>query len=251
MKKGLATACAGLLAVWPAAAQQKARVPAAPGRPPTAESRSNFLAHAGGFVKLAASGPAITLVSVQSRVKAAVLEETLETMRKHTRLPYALADRKGTAAITAATETLAGEGVGAVIVVADEEGWPPLLVAPEARWAVVNVAALETKGVSPEVYESRVKKTLWRALGYVMGAANSAFPSCVLKSVFKPEDLDGIKIEMLCPEPFGKLMTQGKLLGMVPATQATYRKACEDGWAPAPTNDVQRAIWDEIKAGKQ
>ena len=25
-----------------------------------------------------------------------------------------------------------------------------------------------------------------------------------------------------------------------------YRQACQEGWAPAPTNAVQRAIWNKV-----
>jgi hypothetical protein len=39
-----------------------------------------------------------------------------------------------------------------------------------------------------------------------------------------------------------------KPLGVLPAQRATYLKACEEGWAPAPTNDVQKAIWDKVHA---
>ena len=30
--------------------------------------------------------------------------------------------------------------------------------------------------------------------------------------------------------------------------RTVYRKACEEGWAPQPTNDVQKAIWDKVHA---
>ena len=33
--------------------------------------------------------------------------------------------------------------------------------------------------------------------------------------------------------------------------KATYLRACHLGWAPPPTNDVQRAIWEKIKAEKE
>ena len=39
-----------------------------------------------------------------------------------------------------------------------------------------------------------------------------------------------------------------KPLGVLPAQRATYLKACEEGWAPAPTNDVQKAIWEKVHA---
>ena len=35
-------------------------------------------------------------------------------------------------------------------------------------------------------------------------------------------------------------------LGVRPAIYDTYDRACQEGWAPAPTNDVQKAIWDEV-----
>ena len=50
-----------------------------------------------------------------------------------------------------------------------------------------------------------------------------------------------------------KLMTQEGLAlvaaamakhHMEPVRRATYRRAVEEGWAPPPTNDYQKAIWD-------
>jgi hypothetical protein len=41
-----------------------------------------------------------------------------------------------------------------------------------------------------------------------------------------------------------------KPLGVLPAQRATDMKACQEGWAPAPTNDVQKAIWEKVKAEK-
>ena len=28
----------------------------------------------------------------------------------------------------------------------------------------------------------------------------------------------------------------------------TYKKACQQGWAPAPTNNIQQAIWNRVHA---
>ena len=44
-------------------------------------------------------------------------------------------------------------------------------------------------------------------------------------------------------------MTLERLLptyGLMPWKQTTYKKACQEGWAPAPTNEYQKAIWDKI-----
>lgn len=39
--------------------------------------------------------------------------------------------------------------------------------------------------------------------------------------------------------------------GFLPATVATYRTACREGWAPPPTNDMQRAIWQHALSEKE
>jgi hypothetical protein len=88
---------------------------------------------------------------------------------------------------------------------------------------------------------------MWRAFGYVMGAANSNFEHCLLKPVFATADLDALTPKSLSPEPFAKIMTQAQKMGIKPARMTSYRKAVEEGWAPAPTNDFQRAIWQELK----
>ena len=35
---------------------------------------------------------------------------------------------------------------------------------------------------------------------------------------------------------------------IAPIRRTTYKVACEEGWAPPPTNEFQRAIWDAAKA---
>ncbi len=227
------------------------RLPVGVGAKGDQVSRSNLMAKVGGFLQVPAAGPSVTLINCQSRVGRGELEGVLAAMRRNTRLGYAYVERPGAEGVRAAGEALASTNVAAVIALVDVADYPPLLVAPEARWAVVNVAALAGGGAAREVVEARARKEVWRALGYVMGAANSNFKSCVLKPVFKPEELDAIQIETLCPEPFGKMMQQAQALGMRPAAQVTYRKACEEGWAPAPTNELQKAVWQEVRDAKK
>lgn len=40
-------------------------------------------------------------------------------------------------------------------------------------------------------------------------------------------------------------------VGFEPAVVATYLTACREGWAPAPTNDFQRAIWERALSEKE
>lgn len=46
----------------------------------------------------------------------------------------------------------------------------------------------------------------------------------------------------------GALLTSAKNRGIPQLERTTYRLAVKEGWAPAPTNDIQRAVWDKVKA---
>ena len=58
--------------------------------------------------------------------------------------------------------------------------------------------------------------------------------------------LDRIQLEALSPEPLFKMQDGCSARNMRSARRGTYRRACEQGWAPQPTNDVQKAIWAEF-----
>ncbi len=213
---------------------------------------SNLLARTGGMVQSPVIGPAILFLNTQKRVPAASLREAADQIQKMLRLPCMVSEQVATEPVADATKALANAHTAAVIVICDAANQPSLLIAPESRWALVNVAALGGKGVSDQVLAERVQKETWRAFGYLMGAANSNFEHCLLKPVLAPADLDALKTKSICPEPFNKIMMQAQKLGMKPSRTTTYRKAVEEGWAPAPTNDIQRAICAEVKkaAGK-
>ena len=46
------------------------------------------------------------------------------------------------------------------------------------------------------------------------------------------------------------IMAWAKSHGLASAKRVAYKKACQEGWAPAPTNDIQKAIWDKVMAEK-
>jgi len=226
---------------------------AVPADAPEARPNANMQARTGGMLLSPAKGAHIAIVSTLREDPAGGLAALAAEMSKVTHLPVLVQDRAGakTADLNAfAAEVMKRGEVGAVIICHEAKGQAALLVAPEDRWVAVNAAALRTAGVSGEVFSGRVRKELWRALGYLMGAANSNFENCLLRPVFSPDGLDALKASTLCPEPFNKFLAQAGALGIQPVRTVTYRKACEEGWAPAPTNDFQRAIWEEVKGKK-
>ena len=136
------------------------------------------------------------------------------------------------------------------VIIAAEADAPGLLAAPDEGWAVVNVRPLarnlKTEAAKAKFYEARCRKEIMRGFVCAAGGVGSSFPGNIM-NVVKVEDLD------LCEEfvPFDKVgivKQHLKANGVIPSRFATYRTACREGWAPAPTNDVQKAIWDKVHA---
>ena len=136
--------------------------------------------------------------------------------------------------------------IGFTIKVEESESAWPLAVFPDNATAIVNVKALSADNPTQAVLEARVSKELWRGLIYALGGGNTYVPQCVMKQVTSLGDLDALVATTACPDAYARIGESARKLGIMPARRASYRQACREGWAPAPTNDVQRAIWNQI-----
>ena len=134
----------------------------------------------------------------------------------------------------------------ATIFIVDDVKLPMSLVAPESRWALVNVAKLKSE--KPQFYDARIRKETVRTLVALLGGCNSTYPDALTGCVLRAEDLDRFADTRLQVEIEQRLPSYIEKLGITPYVMTSYRKACEEGWAPAPTNDVQKAIWDKVHA---
>ena len=145
-----------------------------------------------------------------------------------------------------ALKTASGADVAVVLV--DDETTPAMLAAVEDGWAVVNARrmgrSLATDEAKTKFFEARCAKESMRAFAAVSGGLGSQYPGNIM-GIAKIEDLDLVEPYM----PIDKLQAIVKHLGsrgVTPTIVAHYRQACQQGWAPPPTNDVQRAIWEKV-----
>ena len=195
----------------------------------------------GGFIEKPGSGKGtIAYVNCQQKAPKAWLEESIAYFTELTRFKISYSE----GAFDLANPKVEGN---ATVFVVDDEGLPPILVAPESRWALVNVAPI-AKEKRPVFFEQRTKKELSRAFAYLCGATGSRFERSLTRGITSQEELDknpDYELPMDIVQRFGDFM---KPMGVLPAQRSTYLKACEEGWAPAPTNDVQKAIWDKVHA---
>ena len=147
---------------------------------------------------------------------------------------------------------IVGKGVkvkktGVHITVSEDAHAPTLLVAPESPWAQVSVKALAADGAKKEVVIARTQKEIWRAFLMCCGASNSNMQPCVLRTIRNLEDIDAQSVRVPCPESLMKIVNAGTMLGLDRPVVATYKEACEQGWAPAPTNELQKALFESAR----
>ena len=105
-----------------------------------------------------------------------------------------------------------------------------------------------SKRVSSGVRQDRIEKLTWRAIGHLVGCGAPDGYTCVMKPLRNMADLDAMPNKFIHPASFFKARPYFDMCGVTPARKGTYEAACQQGWAPAPTNDIQKAIWDKIHA---
>ena len=188
--------------------------------------------HFGGYIVQPRETKVISIVSEQSTVSDDVLSGFASEMQTMLTIPVVVN---------------AKEDVGLTLKVREGEADIPLIVMPDNASAIVNIKALSADNPSHEVLDTRVCKELWRGLIYTIGGGNTYLQQCVMKQVSSIAELDALPSKTACPDAFMRVTESAKALGIQPVRRVTYRQACKEGWAPAPTNDVQKAIWNETR----
>ena len=145
-------------------------------------------------------------------------------------------------------DLLKASGATVAVVVVDDGSTPAMLLAPEDRWGVVNVAKLvdDLPGdkAKAKFRPTRAGKEMVRAFSLLCGGGSSQFPGNMMNApTLRQLDLtvDTIPMDMV-----GYYHEFLKPLGVTPREFTTYKRACREGWAPQPTNEVQQAIWDKV-----
>lgn len=208
-------------------------------------------APSGGIVEKPYSGKVLRIASVQTKVPLAQIQPMVQQMRWTALLPFEVCERvkyAGVAPIAAADQLADEDGVGAGVLIVEDDSLPMTLVAPEKRWTIFNIKPLLADSPTKERVEERFIKILWCAVARTLGAGYSGYKPCVLVPFTSLSALDHNPVTKPCPEPFNKMIDTGAVYGIKTITIASYRDACRRGWAPVPTNDVQKAIWDEVHA---
>jgi hypothetical protein len=211
------------------------------------ERKEYTLRMTGGFIKdpKGLKGK-VAIVDTQDIVSAEKIKAVARRLSSDARLNF---EYQKTSPANPET-ILENSGAVAVVIVVNDPKGPIACVAIEDRWAVVNVAkidrGLKTKEAKDKFVPSRTAKEISRMAALLCGAASSRFKGNIM-DVTKLEDLDLIE-DGLPMDNISAMAQNLQKLGLTRERIVPYRKAVQEGWAPAPTNEYQKAVWDKVHA---
>ena len=227
-------------------AQAVAPADAARPKPSREELLARRYKHTGGFiVKPGSQKGRVAIFNAQKRISNAELAGCVDKIVRKMNYKATIEDAAPVTPATAGKAKADAKASVAVFIV-DDPTLPPSLVAYEEHWGIVNVAKL-AEGVDKVKLFGRANGETMRVIALASGAGDSQFPGSLMHLSGNLSELDGVDAEL----PFdvmNRMAATFKSIGMTPELRTTYRIACKEGWAPAPTNEVQKFIWDKVHA---
>lgn len=211
------------------------------------EAERHQLSMTGGIVRKPGSGKgSIVVLNAQEKVKNEAIRGALDLFNRFMHLPIEV--KSGAFSGYPSKAKVADLGATFAIFVTENSACgDALLVAPESNWALVNVSALTNDAPTADRLENRVQKEVVRAFGHLCGAANSTSKGTVMGPVGSYTDLDRIILINYPLDAYQRTIDYLRPLKVVPYVETSYKRACMDGWAEPPTNDYQKAIWEQVK----
>lgn len=206
------------------------------------KQKADRIAYAGGIVRKSDGKGRIIYANLQDAVSINDIQKTMSVLAKYLKI------RIDTLNVTKeeandVKKLLHDQKAQAVVIIVDNPLDPSLLVAPEDKWAKINIGKFKDQNAA-----HRTQMELLRAFCFLCGGIGSEYSNPLTGYVSSPAQLDDSPVAQLPMDVVNRFTPYLKQLGIVPYVEATYRKACREGWAPAPTNDVQKAIWDKVHA---
>ena len=192
----------------------------------------------------------VAFINMQDKFPRTQIEQVVATLRKDMDVNFQILNESPSVSYEEAFQR--SKATIALLIINDSNA-PTSLLAPEDRWGVLNIAKLD-KGITDSKlsyikFNSRIRKAIMRSLAMLAGGFRSQFPNNIM-AVVKIEDLDAVE-EFTPGDVIMKELDYLNACGVTGERWVTYKKACKQGWAPAPTNEYQKAIWDKVRSEKE
>ena len=190
----------------------------------------------------------IGFIDCESGIGTAEIERTRDIISQEMKFNYKIVRAAAKAGIPGRKD-VDSEGLSVAVFIVSSPSLPPMLAAPEERWALVNVQRLK-EGLSGDtlgerVFAARCRSEIIRAFALACGSWSSQYSGNILTAT-SVADLDCCNPDRMVFDMVQRCTKYLASIGVTPSRKASYQVACREGWAPAPTNEVQKAIWDKV-----
>ena len=204
----------------------------------------------GGLAYTSATAKHIAVVNAQKTVTPAELQKAIDAVIIHLHMPFSVVSvEKAEDLGDAIRREKSDDKVGAVLVFEEgagaEKGW--VWKDPVSGVYRVNVSVL-AKDAERDVLEARVRKMVWRSLAWTLDIEAGGGKMSILSPAKTLAELDAISATTPGPLQHNAMVDRLEKRGVKMVKVGTYRQACQEGWAPAPKNDEQKAIWNQVHA---
>ena len=142
------------------------------------------------------------------------------------------------------------EAIAATLFVYSDE-LPHTVTIPEENISIVNVKELMLDKPKTILLENRIVRAAMRGFSFSLGVGYSTYEAGVMHPISKASDLDRFSANFIPPDCANFALQNGSKIGFKPYRRTTYKRACKEGWAPAPTNEFQKAVWEKVRSEKE
>lgn len=206
------------------------------------ESLASVKSKSGGFVTKAGKGR-FAIVSINRAYSIASIQRKAASLGGQFKFPMEATEYEGQIDILKMSSLKNDLGLTAVIFIINDETIPISLVAIEERWAVVNATRIVDASKPQSINDKRLNFEISRVAKALFSTVETARGKM---AVSNGQDLDALSSD---PIDSNSLVTIARGLpsyGLIAPKTVPYYRACREGWAPPPTNDVQRTIWNQV-----
>ncbi|MBR6586382.1 MAG: hypothetical protein IKK82_03075 [Kiritimatiellae bacterium] len=179
----------------------------------------------------------IVFVNSQKTVEASVLAKAIDKIERQFKYIVKVSDKD----VDASASRL-------VVRLEDLDRKERVLLAPESYWVSVNVKSLAADNPPKAILADRFEKEVRRAFAFVCGGTCGTEPGGICRMVDSLSDLDAIPGLDFALDIEARIVNNMNETEVKPYRIAKYSEAVQEGWAPAPTNEFQKAIWDKVHA---
>ena len=201
----------------------------------------------GGFLMVPGKGK-LAIVNCQDRISQSNVNERIAYFASTLKVKFE-GSTAGKFSFADVDRVLAKTGAEQAFFIIDDPAMPMSLVAPESRWGFMNTARLAADSPSEKVLLERFRKEFTRAAALTFGSYSSHFTGSTLQPVHDLADFDKLMSDEITIDLMTGMQRNFQKLGVTADRRTTYKKACFEGWAPMPTNQWQRAIWEGVQNG--